>query len=191
MWRSNQLDPDRVGLLLIDLQQKLLPLIRDAHRIVLATRKLLQGTAIFDLPVVVTEQYPKGLGQTVDEVRSICPPEHVVVEKPTFSAWADASVRDALRAIDRPQILLAGVETHVCVLQTALDLRTRDFDVFVCADAVGSRGALDHDVALQRLRQEGVFVTTVESALFELSGRCDTPAFKRMIEVIKAHPPEA
>ncbi len=191
MWRPNQLDPDRAAVLIVDLQQKLLPLIRDSRRIVLATQKLLQGAVIFDLPVVVTEQYPKGLGRTVDEVLAICPPGRAVVEKPTFSAWADVSVRDALRAIDRPQVIIAGVESHVCVLQTALDLLSREFDVFVCADAVGSRGTLDHDIALERLRHERVIVTTVESALFELCGRCDTPAFKRMIEVIKAHPPEA
>lgn len=191
MWRCDQLDADLACVALIDLQEKLLPLIPDGQRIVRATTRLLHGAAIFNVPVLVTEQYPKGLGRTVGEIGSACPPTRLVVEKPTFSAWAHSPVRDALRSIDRPQVILAGVETHICILQTALDLRSRDFGVFVVADGVGSRGAFDHEVALDRLRQEGVIVTTVESVLFELCGRCDTPAFRRMIEIIKAHPPEA
>lgn len=189
MFRSNQLDPDRACILLIDLQRKLLPLIRGRESVIRATRELLDGAGIFQLPVLLTEQYPKGLGTTVDEVVARCPPERIVIEKPTFSAWSCEPARSALLGVDRPQVILAGVETHVCILQTALDLRSRDYDVFVCADAVGSRGSLDHDTALHRLRQEGVFVTTVESVLFELCGECGTPAFKRMIEVIKAYAP--
>ena len=112
-----------------------------------------------------------------------------VLKKPTFSAWADGSVREALLALDRPQIIVTGIESHVCVQQTTLDLRSRDYDVFVCADAVGSRGRVDHEVALDRMRQAGVLVTTVESVLFELCQRCDTARFKAMLEIIKANPP--
>ncbi|RME40143.1 MAG: isochorismatase family protein, partial [Planctomycetota bacterium] len=83
----------------------------------------------------------------------------------------------------------AGVETHVCILQTALDLAVRDYDVFVCADAVSARGSIDHQQALHRMRDAGLRVTTVESVLFELCGRCDAPRFKPMIEVIKRRPP--
>ena len=112
-----------------------------------------------------------------------------IVEKPTFSAWAHGPCRDALLKIDRPQVVVVGIEAHVCVQQTALDLRSRDYDVFVCADAVGSRGRVDYDCALNRMRQAGVYVTTVESVLFEWCHRCDTPEFKEMLEVIKSMPP--
>lgn len=189
MLRANSLEPDRAMLLLIDLQEKLMPLIVHQEQVRRSTCKLLDGLRVFDLPVVVTEQYPKGLGRTVDDVSQKLPKGTIVVEKPTFSAWGTASVREALRKCDRPQIIVAGVETHVCILQSALDLTAAGHDVFVVADAVGARSILDHDVALARTRHESVVVTTVESVLFELCESCESPRFKAMIEVIKAYPP--
>ncbi len=190
MRRANQLTPDRAVLLLIDLQEKLLPLIRHHDTIVSATHRLLDGSRPFELPVIATEQYPKGIGPTVESVRQRLQATDVnVIEKLTFSAWACREVRDRMLAIDRPQVILVGIEAHVCVQQTALDLASRDYDVFVCADAIGSRGRIDEEQSLARMRQDGVWVTTVESVLFELCDACDTPQFKAMIEVIKATPP--
>lgn len=189
-FRASALDVDRAMVLLIDVQEKLLPLIRGHERIVIACCKLLEGVRVFDLPVLATEQYPRGLGPTHPPLaQRLHAAGAGVLEKPTFSAWGHKPVRNALRELDRTQIIVAGIEAHVCVLQTALDLWTTDYDVFVCADAVGSRGACDYEQALARLRQEGVYVGTVESMLFELCQRCDTPQFKRLIEVIKAYPP--
>jgi isochorismate hydrolase len=188
--RPDQLDIERAMVLVIDVQEKLLQSIVGGERVIAAGRKLLDGVAVFELPVLVTEQYPKGLGPTHATIRAaLAQSKAKVLEKPTFSAWADANVREALLAIDRPQIIVTGIETHVCVQQTALDLRSRDYDVFVCADAVGSRGRVDHEVSLDRMRQAGVLVTTVESVLFELCQRCDTARFKAMLEIIKANPP--
>ncbi|MEK7756370.1 MAG: hydrolase [Planctomycetota bacterium] len=190
MLRPDQLDVERAMVLVIDVQEKLLPSIVGGERVIAAGRKLLDGAGVFELPVLVTEQYPKGLGPTHATIRAALPRSRTnVLEKPTFSAWADAKVREALLAIDRPQIIVTGIETHVCVQQTALDLRSRDYDVFVCADAAGSRGRVDHEVALDRMRQAGVLVTTVESVLFELCQRCDTARFKAMLAIIKANPP--
>lgn len=190
MIRANQLAPDRVCVLVIDIQEKLLPLILHHDRAVQSCTKLLNGVSVFSVPVVVTEQYPKGLGKTVSPIGDICRAgDSRVIEKPTFSAWAEPAVREVLLALDRPQIIVVGIEAHVCVQQSVLDLVSRDYDVFVCADAVGSRGRFDYERALERMRQEGAWVTTVESVLFELCHRCDTPEFKRMLEVIKAHPP--
>ena len=190
MLRADQLDAVRAFVLVIDLQEKLLPLIRGHERIMAATSFLLDGTRIFDLPVLATEQYPKGLGPTVAPIRQrleAC--GATVLEKPTFSACGTAPVREAMRSLDRPQAIVVGVEAHVCVQQTVLDLRTMDYDVFVCADAVGSRGRVDDAYAMDRMRQAGALVTTVESALFELCTRSDTERFKRMIALVKAHPP--
>lgn len=190
MMRPNQLDPDRAFVLLIDVQEKLLPLIRDNARIVDAGKKLLGAVPIFELPVIATEQNPRGIGSTVSDLAT-CLEEcrATTIEKSTFSAWAEDSVRQAVLALDRPQVVMMGIETHVCIQQTALDLVSRDYDVFVCGDAVGSRDRLDHKVAFQRMRQEGVWVTTVESVLFELCGRCDAPRFKAMLDIIKRFPP--
>lgn len=190
MIRPNQLDIDHALVLVIDLQAQLLPAIGRHAAIVAATCKLLEGTSVFSLPVLATEQYPKGIGHTVPEVRRrLKALDGQVLEKNSFSACGDPTIGEALRRIDRPQIIMAGIEAHICVQQTALDLRTMDYDVFVCADAVGSRGRMDYEQALHRMRQAGVLVTTVESTLFELCARCDTDRFKGMLEVIKAHPP--
>lgn len=173
-------------LLVIDLQEKLLPLIEKRERVLSAARRLIQGAKIFELPVLVTEQYPKGIGRTDAGVRRCFEGRAVqVIEKTAFSAWAEPAVREAMLSIDRPQVIISGIETHVCVQQAALDLKSRDFDVFVCADAVGARGTVDHKIALERMRHAGVIVTTVESVLFELCGRCDTSRFKAMLEIIK------
>jgi len=188
--RPDKLAIDRSCVLVIDVQERLLPLIRHARRVTRSCRRLLEGARIFSVPVLATEQYPKGIGPTDADVAAClqrC--EASVLEKPTFSAWEHEPVRNALLAVDRPQVVIAGIEAHVCVQQTALDLRSRDYEVFVCADAVGSRGPLDCGVALDCMRQAGVFVTGVESVLFEWCHRCDTPAFKEMIEVIKSMPP--
>ena len=190
MLRPDQLDVDRAMVLVIDLQEKLLPLIAGHDRIIAAGRKLLDGARVFEVPVLATEQYPKGLGPTQATIRAALGQSRAkVLEKPTFSAWADAKVREAILALDRPQIIITGIETHVCVQQAALDLASRDYDVFVCADAVGSRGRVDHETALARMRQAGVWVTTVESVLFELCERCDTARFKGLLEIIKQFPP--
>jgi len=191
MLRANQLDADRAFALVIDLQEKLLPLIEGRDRILRASLKLLQGLHIFQVPVIATEQYVKGLGPTHASLRDVLVSHgSTLIEKPTFSACGFDPVREAIIAVDRPQVVVVGIEAHICVLQTALDLVTMDYDVFVCADGVGSRSRLDYDCALQRLRQEGAYVTTVESVLFELCERCDGPLFKQMIEVIKASPSE-
>ena len=112
-----------------------------------------------------------------------------MLEKPTFSAWSNPQIRQAILALDRPQVIIVGVETHVCVQQTALDLASRDYDVFVCADAVGSRGRMDYECALDRMRQNRVIVTTVEGVLFELCQSSAAPRFKALIEIIKTSPP--
>jgi isochorismate hydrolase len=192
MFRADQLDPDRAMVLVLDAQQKLLPLIREPERLLASGRKLLDGVRVFDLPVLATEQYPRGLGSTHDAIRAALEAaQATVVEKSTFSAWADSKVHEAMLAIDRPQVIVIGIEAHVCVQQTALDLASRDYDVYVCADAIGSRGRMDYTCALDRMRQGGVIVTTVESVLFELCQRCDTARFKALLEVIKASPPSA
>lgn len=186
MLRADQLDRDRAMVVVVDQQEKLLPLIGGAKAILARTRLLLAGAKIFELPVVVTEQYPKGLGRTDAAVRSVAADAGATIhEKSTFSIWAQEEIRQAILQLDRPRIIVSGVETHVCVQQSALDLRSRDFDVFVCADAVGSRTTVDHETGLSRMRQNGVFVTTVESVLFELCQQCDTAQFKAMIEAVK------
>jgi len=190
MMRHDQLDVDRAMVLAIDLQEKLLPLIPRRETILSSTRKLLAGANVFGLPVVVTEQNPRGIGSTHVSLSPLIEgASATLVIKSAFSAWADEASRGVISQLDRPQIILCGIETHVCVQQTALDLCSRDYLVCVCADGVGSRGRLDHDSALGRISAAGVIVTSVESVLFELCGQCDAPRFKEILAVIKEFPP--
>lgn len=189
--RANRLEPDRSMLLVIDLQEKLLPMIHGTTAVLRAASQLLDAARIFEIPVLVTEQYPKGIGATDAALReSLSRVRAQIFEKSAFSVCGDGPSRAALRALDRCQIVVTGIESHVCVQQTVLDLRAMDYDVFVCADAIGSRGTLDHDVAVERMRQEGALITTVESVLFEWCQECGTQQFKEMLPVIKANPPE-
>ena len=189
MLRANKLDADRASILVIDLQEKLLPFIGQRERVVASSRELIDGARVFHLPVIATEQYPKGIGPTEPSVLDALNKSGAkMLEKPTFSACDEPDVIEALRTIDRPQIIVIGIEAHVCVQQTTLDLCAMGYEAFVCADAIGSRGRLDYENALARMRQEGAYVTTVESVLFELCHRSGTPQFKEMLEVIKAAP---
>ena len=189
MIRMDRLDADRAGVLIIDLQEKLLPLIRDADRILTATECLLNGAREFDIPLMATEQYVRGLGPTCRRIGDLLQEFNAtVVEKPTFSACGHEPVRKLLRDRECTQILIAGVEAHICVLQTALDLAAMDYQVYVCADAIGSRGQWDMNMALERMRHAGITVGTVDSALFEICNRCDTERFKALLPHIKAKP---
>ncbi len=192
MLRADRLDVDRAMVLVIDIQTALLPAIRNGEQVVQAGRKLLEGVRAFGMPVLATEQYPKGIGATVEPVAQCLDAcKAPVLEKLTFSSCGEEPVREAIRKIDRPQIIVIGIEAHVCVQQTVLDLLTMDYDVFVCADAVGSRGRTDCERALLRMQHAGALITTVESALFELCERCGTERFKGLLGVIKAFgPPE-
>lgn len=190
MLRPDKLEIDRAMVLEIDLQDKLLPFIRNCEDVLAQSRKLIDGAKVFGLPVLATEQYPNGLGGTNAGVRaSLDAAGATVMPKMTFSALEEPAVRQALDRIDRPQVIVLGIETHVCVQQSVLDLRVLDYFVYICADAVGSRAKMDYKRALRRMQQAGAFVTTVESVLFELCHRCDTAQFKALLPVVKATPP--
>jgi len=185
-----RLDPGRAMILVIDVQEKLLPLIDGRAAVVQAAELLVRCGALFEVPVVATEQYPQGIGHTVAELDDALKQARAErFDKMAFSCCGDEAFRGRLRAIDRRQVIVAGIEAHVCVQQTTMDLLAEGYDVYVCADAVGSRSAVDFFVALERMRHAGAGVTTVESALFELCRQCGTADFKAMIDLIK--PPRA
>ncbi|MGB0716259.1 MAG: isochorismatase family protein [Phycisphaerae bacterium] len=186
MIRIDRLDADRSAVLVIDLQEKLLPAIQGADRILAATTCLLKGAREFGMPIVATEQYVKGLGPTQTDIRSLFSSFNAtVIEKPTFSACGYEPIRNAIREVGRTQWLVVGIEAHICVLQTALDLATLDYQTYICADGVGSRATIDCEVALDRMRQEGMTVGTVESCLYEVCDRCDSEQFKALLPHVK------
>lgn len=177
---------DRSILVIIDIQQKLAAAMprADRERVIARNAVLLAASEALSVPVLVTEQYPKGLGPTEEAVRDRLPAATRFVEKTAFSAARVDAFSRTLEASGRKQVLLTGMETHICVLQTALDLCHQGYRVHVLEDAVCSRSLLNHDNALQRLRHAGVIISNVESALFEWLGDASHPEFKALAKLI-------
>ncbi len=169
-------------LLIVDVQEKLLPAIPDGDRLVSNVAFLLDTAALVDLPVRVTEQYPKGLGATVAALSGKLPAERPA--KKSFSCCGAPGLVDSLDA-HRPWILLAGMETHVCVSQTAFDLLDRGYRVAIPVDGVSARFRQDHDTALSRLREAGALLTTVEAVGFEWLGSADHPRFRDYSKLVQ------
>jgi len=172
------------GLLVVDLQEKLMPAIHEGAGVLNQSRKLIHVARLLKLPVLVTEQYPKGIGPTVPEIRAALG-DAPTVEKMTFSGCGAEPFWAQWNSFARRNAIVCGVEAHVCVQQTVLDFLERGQSVFVLADAVGSRRPLDYDLALQRMHDAGAIVTTAESVIFELLGRAGTPEFKEVLKLVK------
>jgi nicotinamidase-related amidase len=171
------------GFLVIDVQEKLLPLIPDRDAVVRNIEFLLDVAALVKIPVQATEQYPKGLGPTVAPLAAKLPAPRP--DKVAFSCCAARGIVEYFQREARPKLLLAGIETHVCVQQTALDLLAEGFRVYVAVDAVAARHAIDHDTALKRMQQAGVILTTAEAAAFEWIGQAGTPEFKALSQMLQ------
>jgi nicotinamidase-related amidase len=174
------IDAARSTLLVVDLQVKMVPAVGDPDTVVANTVWLMRAAQKIGVPVAAVEHYPKGLGPLVPGVRDLLPAE-AIGSKTDFSSVA-AQVLATLPGSDRQQYVIAGMETHVCVLQTALDLVGDGKDVFVVADAVSSRRAFDRDVALARMRDEGVRVVTREMVVFEWLADSRGPLFREVYQ---------
>ncbi|HVZ80715.1 MAG TPA: hydrolase [bacterium] len=169
------------ALLVIDVQEKLVPKIQGREALVRNVRFLLEGAGLLGVPVLATEQYPKGLGPTLPELAEKLPPRS---EKLDFSCAQVPGWVEGLKAKGIKKVLVCGIEAHVCVQQTALDLLASGLLVFLAADAVGSRFEEDRTMALKRLEQSGVVLTTSEAALFEWAGKAGTPEFKALSRLV-------
>lgn len=182
MAHPTQLATTDSGLLIVDIQEKLTPKIPTAAALIRNTGFLLEGARILGIPVQATEQYPKGLGSTVPELIGKLPERP---DKVAFSCCAVPNLIEKFQLHGRTKIVLAGIETHVCVLGTALDLLAAGFRVYLPVDAVGSRYTLDHDMALRRLEQAGAILTTSETVVFEWVGGAGDPRFKEISRLVQ------
>ena len=170
------------GLLVVDVQEKLMAKIPEADTVVRNIAFLIDSARVLRMPVAATEQYPKGLGPTVAELARRLPERP---DKLAFSCCAVPAVVEGFRRSARPKIVLAGIEAHVCVLQTALDLLALDFTIYIAADAVASRYTVDREFALRRMEQAGAILTTRETAVFEWVGGADSPHFKEISRLVQ------
>jgi nicotinamidase-related amidase len=178
------LSRDSTALLLIDIQEKILGVMLDQERLIENCTKLIKGFKILNIPIFYTEQYPKGLGSTshllLKELKGLS-----AIQKMSFSCIGAGNLFARLKDNNVKQVVIAGIESHVCVQQTVLDLLANDFQVDVCADAVSSRKENDLKFALERMKNSNAEITTVESVLFELMEDSGTEEFKKISAIIK------
>lgn len=183
------LQRDHCALLVIDIQSRLCKAMNPdwLRRMRRNARTLVAGARIMGLPVIVTEQYPKGLGPTVPDVMEVLPEGQPILEKMSFSCCGEPTFLESLIALRRDQILVTGMETHVCVFQTVRDLLARSLvrSVFVAEDATVSRTRRNHEIGLRQMAHAGAVRTSVEAALFDLLDRADTPEFKAVSALIQ------
>ncbi|TVQ50852.1 MAG: isochorismatase family protein [Phycisphaerales bacterium] len=180
-----RLEPDQTVLLVVDIQERLMPSIVDRHRVIANSAILIRMAHEMEIPYLVTEHYPRGLGRTVEEVTAAMADQSRRVEKTRFSAWVDM-VQQQFEAWQRPSVIICGVEAHVCVLQSVLDLHAAGYQSFVCSDAIscGQRDQIPH--AIRRMERAGAVTTGVLSVMYELMEDAKHPAFKALLELAKA-----
>jgi len=181
---SKLLKPEKTALLIIDIQERILPVINNHQLIVDNTLKLIKGFKVLGLPIYFTEQYPKGLGPTTqsiaEELGDLKP-----FDKMSFSCSGAEDLFEEFKKKKLSQIVISGIEAHVCVQQTVLDLVENNFQVNLAADAVSSRKEKDYQTAVDRMRNHGAEISTTESILFELLNVCGTPQFKEISKLVK------
>lgn len=178
------IEAGRSVLIIIDVQEALIPAMADARRVYDGCAKLMRAALRLGVPILVSEQYRKGLGPTAGELLALAP-EGSVCEKLHFSCAFDPGIAERLKSLGRDQVVLAGIEAHVCVLQTALGLKATGYHPFVVADSCSSRTEANYQAAMARLAACEVGVVTVEMALFEWLHQAGTPEFKDVICLIK------
>nr|VFK55064.1 MAG: Nicotinamidase-related amidase [Candidatus Kentron sp. TUN]VFK56851.1 MAG: Nicotinamidase-related amidase [Candidatus Kentron sp. TUN]VFK60899.1 MAG: Nicotinamidase-related amidase [Candidatus Kentron sp. TUN] len=166
-------------LLIVDVQEKLIPAIHDRDTIISHCAWLMEVADAVGVPLLVSEQYPTGLGATVSLLRKLAPKE-AFMEKVHFSCVASPECGNRINTLGRNQIVIAGIEAHVCVLQTALDLEASGKRVFVVADAISSRDQRNVDLAMERMRNAGITIVSREMVLFEWARRANTVQFKHL-----------
>jgi len=174
---------EHTALLVIDVQERLMPVIFEQEKIFANVNKLLRGAEILKLETIITEQYPKGLGNTCKEV--VLGENPTIVEKTCFSSMLNNKVNDQLKLTNVKSLIICGVESHICVLKTTLDALKAGYEVHVVADAVSSRTDENKQLALARMRQAGAFITSVEMILFQLLDYAGTDEFKAISKLIK------
>jgi nicotinamidase-related amidase len=175
---------DSTAALIIDIQERLYPFIFDNEKLTKNLTKLIEGLKIIGIPIFVTEQYVKGLGPTIEPVATLLGSQ-ARIEKMSFSCCDEPRVMEGIAVTGKENIIIAGIESHVCVLQTVIDLISNGYHPIVVEDCVSSRSGNDKSIAIQRMRQEGAIITTTESILFELLRYSGTEQFKGISKLVK------
>ena len=170
--------------LVIDIQERLVPVMEEREQLIVNCGKLIQGLQLLGLPLLVTQQYTKGLGETIPEIKAVIN-NFQYIEKKDFSCFDEPVVAEKLALSGAKNVIICGIESHVCVLQTAIDLKEAGYIPVVVFDCVSSRSFDTMDLAAERFRYEGILMTSMESILFELTRSAATPEFKEISKLVK------
>ena len=179
------LDRDKTALVIVDIQEAFRSAIPEFPQIASRISIAVRGFQVLNLPVIITEQYPKGLGRTAEEVLFSMPPEFEYIEKTSFSSCGAAAFLEKLQISKASQIVLCGLESHICVNQTAHDLLTQNYQVHILTDCIGSRYSQDKETAMRKMQMSGAVLSTMEMALFELLRDARHEQFKEIQNLIK------
>ena len=174
---------DEVAFVLIDIQEKFMPVIYDIENIIANANKLVKGASILKIPLVVTEQYPKGLGKIVDKIE--LEPRQEIIEKLSFDCFGCYDFVREIESLGVKTLILFGIESHVCVLKTALEGIQRGYEIHLATDATSSRTLENKNIALDRLRHSGVFIASTEMILFQLMDQAGTEEFRAISRLVK------
>jgi nicotinamidase-related amidase len=181
----NILNAPNCMVLLIDMQEPFLRNVEERARVIDRCKFIVESAKILNIPVLETTQYAERMGGVIPEIADLLSTSSTVLDKMTFSCGCDLGIVNSLRDADRRQILIAGIETHICVAQTALDLLQHGYQVHVAADAVSSRGMDKHKLGMEKIRDSGVIPCCAEQAIFELLYESGTDAFKAVLKLVK------
>ncbi len=178
------LDKEHTGIVLVDVQKKLMAVMGKKERVIENISKLLHLSRVYHLPVILTEQYPKMIGPTIPEIKEVLP-SYDPIEKMDFNCCAVELFNNRLESTRLKHIILLGVESHVCVFQTCVTLLEREYNVQVAKDAVDSRTDENWHVGLELMREAGAVITSTEAIIFQILKRAGTKEFKEMLKIIK------
>ncbi|RJP20062.1 MAG: hydrolase [Candidatus Abyssobacteria bacterium SURF_5] len=185
MMRHRQiLSRSNSALLVIDYQEKLLAAFANPDPFIGSCIKLIRFAKTLDLPILWTEQYPQGLGRTIEQVKQELTGLEPI-EKVSFSCFGDSRFASAVSRLNRAQLIVCGIETHICVAQTVLDALEAGYQPQVAADACGSRRESDHEFGLRKMENAGSVLTTAEAAMYEVLARSDTAEFRKILKIVK------
>lgn len=179
-----RLEKEKAALLVIDIQGKLAEMMYEKEMFFENAKKMIRGARLFDLPIIWVEQYPEGLGRTTPEIAELLVAEEPIT-KLTFSSCGSETFQEKLTSLNRNQLIVIGIEAHVCVYQTVMDLLAQQYQVELVTDAVSSRTYENKEIGLERMKSEGANLTSTELALFDLMKTSEGPSFREMLKIVK------
>jgi nicotinamidase-related amidase len=171
-------------LVLVDIQDKLLPYVAEKEKVVENIRMLIKFADIMNIPIVFTEHYPKGLGSTIPEISGVLR-TYIPIEKVIFSCFGAPRFRSKLKELKAENLMVAGIESHICIEQTVLDALNSGYQVHVIEDAISSRTTKNHKIGVKKMRQFGAIISSTEMAMYEIMERADTKEFKEVLKLVK------